>query len=104
MGSAGDQYSDLLIQSFLPSKYINNNQIPPFNQSQASQIAFWNCHGVLSSLDFLSTFLCINFTGILGLCETFLSDGNSSLVAICGYRVVTRNRTTHSKGELALVY
>jgi hypothetical protein len=81
VGSTGDESSDLFIQSFPRSKYINN---------------------VLSSLDFLSTFLYSNRIGILGLCETFLSDGNSSLVGVSGYRIVTRNRSTRSKGGLAV--
>ena len=102
VGSTGDESSDLFIQSFPRSKYINNDKIPPFNQLESSRIAFWNCRGVLSSLDFLSTFLYSNRIGILGLCETFLSDGNSSLVGVSGYRIVTRNRSTRSKGGLAV--
>ena len=63
---------------------------------------FWNCYRELSSFDYLSTFLSSNCIEILGLCETLLSDSNSSLVGISGYTVVTRNRATCLKGGLTL--
>ena len=63
---------------------------------------FWNCRGRLNSFDFLSTFLSSNLNTILRQFETFLSDSNSSLVGMSGFRVVTRNRASSSKDGLAL--
>jgi len=48
---------------------------------------------VVGSFDLLSTFLLSNWIGILGLSETFISDSNSYLIGISGYRVDIKNRT-----------
>ena len=90
------QAKTLLFDDLLHNRYLLPEEISgPF------RLASWNCCRVLSSLDFLSTFLPGNGIGVMGLCETFLNANTLNAANIQGYQILQKNRLNNQKGGLA---
>ena len=70
-----DLAQDPLVDNLRHNRYLLPEDIIPLNNS-LFRLASWNCCGVISSLNFLSTFLPGNWIGVMRLCETFLNANN----------------------------
>ena len=86
-----------LVDNLPQNRYLLPEEIIPVNNG-LFRLASWNCCGVLSSLDFLSTFLPGNGIGVMGLCETFLNANTLSAANIQGYQILQKNKLNNQKG------
>ena len=97
--NVGDDLAQDPLKDNLPhNRYLLSEEIIPVNNG-LFRLASWNCCGVLSSLDFLSTFL--PGRGVMGLCETFLNANTLNAANIQGYQILQKNRLNNQKGGLA---
>ena len=87
-------------------EHLNNINTPVEHRPTHATLHI-NIHSLPAKHDQLQLITTrLNETGIeidyILLCETFLSDYNQELYKIDGYQLVTRNRTTNSKGGVAI--
>ena len=100
VNAGNDLAQDPLVDNLPRNRYLLPEEIIPINNG-LFRLACWNCCGVLSSLDFLSTFLPRNGIGVMRLWESFLNASTLNAADIQGYQILQKNRLNNQKGGLA---
>ena len=80
---------DPLVDNLPHNRYLLPEEIIPVNDG-LFRLANWNCCGVLSSLDFLSTFLPDSGIEVMGLYDTFLNANTLNAANIQGYQILQK--------------
>ena len=86
-----DLAQDPPVDNLRHNRYLLPEEIIPVNNS-LFRLESWNCCGVLSSQDFLSTFLPGNGIRIMGLCETVLNANTLNAANIQGLQTLRKKK------------